>query len=410
MAVTGAPKAAAGEQKDATKQNLPEAIDVPADIRRERKDEGAVQRQLTLLVLLGEEVAEDTPSTLTAPESVSKVVFPRFMNYLRERYSGRVQVIAGASLESFLHQGAALQNAEALFVLGVELPYIRELLRHVGPQIRWIHSFGAGVTSLTAALRETPWPGCPTKTWASQAHVLVTNGRTVFSRPLAEYVFAAVLHFYKQIPRLKSLQEKCAWVRFPLQQLRGKTMGFLGFGDVGRECALLAKAFGMKCTALRSSSHAASTDLSLLEHVWTQKSDDRYEFYRCADVVVCSLPGTPDTEKCVGAREFAAFKKTSIFISIGRGSVVDEEALLQAVQTKRIAGAALDVFQKEPLPADSPLWKEEGILISSHCCDWVDDHSAAAAIDVFDENLRRFLAGAQNSREMFTPVDVHRGY
>eukprot|EP00070_Physeter_catodon_P036451 XP_028343345.1 uncharacterized protein LOC112062782 [Physeter catodon] len=166
----------------------------------------------------------------------------------------------------------------------------------------------------------------------------------------------------------------------------------------------------MECTALRSSRPASRDDRIILDHMWTQNCSDRLEFYRSADVIVCSLPATPETENSVGAAEFAAMKKSSIFISIGRGSVVDERALLQAVQTQRIAGAALDVFQEEPLPADSPLWKEERILISSHCCDCVEDHSAARTIDVFDENLRRFLAGARKNSDMFTPVDVHRGY
>ncbi|KEP62759.1 UNVERIFIED_CONTAM: erythronate-4-phosphate dehydrogenase domain-containing protein [Hammondia hammondi] len=363
---------------------------------------------LTLVVLLAAEVPLDTPTTLEAPESISRVILPRFLQFLKRKHPEKaIRVVPVWSEESLLSQKEALADATAVFVLDSDGSCLPALYAHA-KRLRWLHSLSAGVDCFSCFLNSTPSHKSVSQTLAEDPGFLVTNGKGVFSRPLAEYVAAAMLHFAKDICRLQKLKNERSWNPAPMHQLRGKTVGFLGFGDIARETAKLLQAFGMRCVAMKRSANSEGN--SLAEKVWTSADPDRLEFFKISDFVVCSLPGTPETRHAVGAIEFSAMKPSAVFISIGRGSVVDEHALLKALETKALAGAALDVFATEPLPETSPLWSAENLLISSHCCDWVKDHSAEEAFRVFEENFRRFLQGAQTQQDMYTPINKHLGY
>lgn len=279
------------------------------------------------------------------------------------------------------------------------------LLSHLLPMaknIKWIHSYLAGVDGLCNELRglyrQVPIP--PT--------LLVTNNKGVFSSSLKEYTIAAIMHFAKQINRLQLNKQNKKWERFIMGEIKGKTAGFIGYGDIAKDIANACNALGMRCVALRRDGRKKC---DLLEKVFGYSGGkEDLEVYRQSDFVVCTLPATAETKQCISYSQFNAMKKNAVFISIGRGSVVDEEALLHALHSGQIAGAALDVFNKEPLPVDSPLWSSPNLLLSSHNADFCDNFNAAATLRVFNANMIKYLRGASSNADMETPVDCNRGY
>lgn len=265
------------------------------------------------------------------------------------------------------------------------------------PKVRWVHSLAAGVDTLVPVLAALP----------RASEIPVTNAKGAFSRSLAEYSLAAMLHFNKQIPRLQKNREDKKWEKFIMNELHGQTVGFVGFGDIAKATARLCKAFGMRVLALRAS--RGLTDGGLAdETLYTGgEADQRLELFARADHVVCSLPGTPATRHFCGAAEFAAMKPTATFISIGRGVVVDEAALAAVLREERIAGAALDVFAVEPLPAESELWGAPRTLISSHNADFTKTY-IQDSWEVFLKRLREFLDPGFSG--FADTVDLNKGY
>ncbi|CEM24546.1 unnamed protein product [Vitrella brassicaformis CCMP3155] len=265
------------------------------------------------------------------------------------------------------------------------------------PKVRWVHSWFAGLEPLHPFIKQF---------LLNRPDIPVTNAKGAFSRSLAEYSMAAALHFEKQVPRIMANTKSRHWDKFIMHELHGKSMGFVGFGDIGKATAKIAKhAFGMRILALRRSKNKGADDLA--DEVFSPEiEEEKMEVFRRSDYVVCSLPGTPDTFNFCGAKEFAAMKPTAVFISIGRGTVVDEDALIDVLKRGAIRGAALDVFHVEPLPESSGLWGLDNVLITAHNADWTPDYSECA-LHVMEGNLDRFLAG---EKEMLTPIDKAAGY
>jgi len=281
-----------------------------------------------------------------------------------------VEYVAGNSAQDFAGKEAILAKAEciALVVFAGGKPGVIADIWPLCPQVRWVHSLAAGVDTLCPVLLPLPR--------ISDGQIFVTNARGAFSRSLAEYSMAAMLHFNKQIPRIQANRTKRKWDKFVMPELHGLTVGFVGFGDIAKTTARLCRAFGMRVVALRRKSGIDSADEGLVDEVFVSGEDKEKHarFYAQADYVVCSLPGTPQTAKFVDASAFAAMKDTAVFISIGRGIVVDENALADALQKGGIAGAALDVFATEPLPEGSALWSCDNILITAHNADFTSTY------------------------------------
>ena len=256
---------------------------------------------------------------------------------------------------------------------------------------RWIHSLSAGVEKLLfPELIESP--------------IIVTNARGVFKRPLAEFALLGILYFYKEVRRLIENQEAKRWDEFMVDQLPDRVMGIVGYGEIGKECALLAKAVGMKIYATRRNPERSAKD-PLVDRMFPSSALN--EMLSEIDVLVAAAPLTPETHHMLSDAQFAAMKPTSLVINVGRGPVVDEAALIRALQSKKIAGAALDVFEHEPLPESSPLWQMPNVLISPHCTDrtrnpdWLD-----STVLAFVDNFRRFI----NGQELANIVDKKAGY
>jgi phosphoglycerate dehydrogenase-like enzyme len=262
---------------------------------------------------------------------------------------------------------------------------------HRANAVRWVHSLSAGVEKLLIPeFVESPVP--------------LTNARGVFKRSLAEFVVLGMLYFYKHVRRLVESQRSHRWDDFMVDWLPGKIMGVVGYGEIGRECATLAKVLGVKIYATRRKPELSSAD-PILDRVFP--STQLHQMLKEVDVVVAAAPLTPETRHMLSGPEFGVMKPCALVMNVGRGPVIDEAALIEALQKKRVAGAALDVFEQEPLAADSALWDMENVLISPHCTDrtrepdWLD-----LSAQCFVENFGRFVRG----EPLANVVDKKAGY
>lgn len=257
------------------------------------------------------------------------------------------------------------------------------------PNLRWVHSLSAGVEALLfPAMVQHP--------------SVLTNGRGMFKRSLAEFVIAGCLFFAKDMPRLRASQAKGAWDPFYMQELHGRTLAIVGYGEIGRASAALAKAFGMRVLAYRRRPELSADD-PLVDRVYGhgQLGDMVAE----ADYLCAAAPNVPGATGLIGAAEFRRMKPGAVIINVGRGPTIVESELVSALRERRIRGAALDVFDTEPLPAGHPLYGLDNVLLSPHCADRVDGW-LEIAMSVFLENAGHFVAG----RPLVNVVDKQAGY
>jgi glyoxylate/hydroxypyruvate reductase A len=217
--------------------------------------------------------------------------------------------------------------------------------------------------------------------------VAVTSAVGIHATPLAEFSLLGLLAFTKNLPRLSDDKRAHRWRHYPVDELRGATLLVVGLGKVGAEVARVASALGMQVLAVNRSGKSDSPHLSEL-----RTADALMELLPRADAVVISLPLTEETRGMFGARAIARMKDGAILVNVGRGQVIDEQALVAALQSRKLAGAALDVFATEPLPDDSPLWELPNVLISPHTAalSWRENERIVA---LFADNLERHLRG-----------------
>jgi len=270
----------------------------------------------------------------------------------------------------------------------------------------------AGPTRIVAALQRAPGLRWIHARSAGLDHVLVpevvahparlTNGRGAFSPALAEFVVAALFYFAKDLRRLVAQQAAGAWEPFDTERLEGRTVGIVGYGDIGRAVAARLQPLGVSILALRRRPDISRGDPLVSENFPPERL---LELMARSDDVVVSLPLTPETHGFVGRDAISAMRRTAVLVNVGRGPTVDEEALVEALAQGRLRGAALDVFETEPLPAASPLWRLPNVLLSPHCADhvpgWVDE-----AMRVFLQQLERF----RRDEPLRDEVDKARGY
>jgi phosphoglycerate dehydrogenase-like enzyme len=257
--------------------------------------------------------------------------------------------------------------------------------------VRWVHSLFTGVEKvLFPALIDSDVP--------------LTNARGVFKRSLAEFAVLGILFHTKKLRRLIDNQRQRKWDDFTVTFANQRVMGVIGYGEIGRECALLAKGLGLKIHAVRRNS-LKSADDPIVDRIFG--SAELHQMLAGIDFLLCAAPLTPETHHMVSDAEFKVMKPTAIVINVGRGPVIDEAALVRALQSQRIAGASLDVFEHEPLPVDSPLWGMESVLISPHATDRTTDPDfMELSMRVFIENFKRY----QNHQPLNYVVNKKAGY
>ncbi len=301
--------------------------------------------------------------------------FPQLQLVIRDSYEG---------IE------ADLQDAEILFTIS-----LRPEQFVVARKLRWIHAPSAAVHQFM--FREL-----------LASEVILTNSTEVHGPVVAEHVIALMFALAKKIPQALAFQQKRIWGQEAIwsegahpRELADATLGLIGVGGIGRRVAQMASALGMRVIAVRE--HVEKGRPLGVEKVFATGAIN--EMLRQSDFVVMAAPVTKSTQKLMNAERLAIMKPEAYLINVGRGAQVDESELADALRNRRIAGAALDVFEHEPLPADSPLWSLDNLLITPHTAG-LTDKLWHRHYEHFSGNVQRFLGG----EPLRYVVDKQKGY
>ena len=311
------------------------------------------------------------------PERVKVIYEPDL--YPPTRYIGDHNGVAGFTLneEQQARWDANLKRADIFFDFpGGSLQ--GEMMLDAAPNLKWVQTTSAGVGQMIVRMG------------LQDSDLIVTTASGVHAGPLAEYVFMVLLNQVKDMNLIRQGREDRSWIRYCTDELDGKTMAIVGAGKIGRRVAGIARAFGMRTLATARTvtpGRAAELGVDAL-----YGPDQLHEMLGQADAVVLCVPHTPDTEDMIDASAIAAMKDGVMLVNIARGQVVDEDALLAALQSQKIGFAALDVFRSEPLPPDSPFWDLPNVLISPHSASTGYGENGRIT-DIFCHNLRCYLDG-----------------
>lgn len=278
-----------------------------------------------------------------------------------------------------------LTHIQAAYLWDYRSRMLRELWPRM-PELRWVHVAAAGVDAFL--FPEMLASG-----------VTLTNSRGAFDEPVAEFTLALILAVSKRLNLTMANQVERRWQHFETRLLAGRTVLIVGFGAIGHRIGRSLRALGMRVVGVRRSGepHPDADEIHTLSELPEQLGR--------ADYVVLVLPQTNETKQLIGERELRLMRPSAMLVNVGRGSVLDELALAEALAAGTIAGAALDVFEREPLAEDHPLWNAPNVLITPHMASDADDWRQRV-MDVFSENLRRYLA----NEPLLNVIDKQRGY
>ncbi|HET7303167.1 MAG TPA: D-2-hydroxyacid dehydrogenase [Segeticoccus sp.] len=270
-------------------------------------------------------------------------------------------------------------GGEVLFGVPGETPASLRDVVDRAPALRWVQGTAAGAGQQVRAADLT----------AEQLRrVTFTSSVGVHARQLAEFAVLGLLAFTKDVPQLLADARARQWDHYAVRELAGQRLLVVGLGHIGRQTAQLARALGMRVTGMRR--NPAPEDDELVDRM--RPTDELVDAVRESDAVVLALPDTEQTRELFGKAAVDALPKHGTLVNVGRGSTVDEEALVAALREHRLAGAALDVFATEPLPDDSPLWELDNVLLSPHTAA-LSLHENERIVDLFIDNLGRFRRG-----------------
>jgi D-2-hydroxyacid dehydrogenase (NADP+) len=244
-------------------------------------------------------------------------------------------------------------------------------------RLKWIQALTTGVDYLISLP-------------SLKKEVILTSSRGIHGPQMSEMAFLLLLALNRSFPQVVRNQDKAVWERWPTKLLYQKKIGILGIGVIGEEIAKKCKAFGMTVFGI----DIIKRKVDAVDYF--HGPEDLIKVIQEVDYFVIVAPRTPQTEKIVGAKALAAMKPTAFLINIGRGEVVDEEALIQTLNSGKIAGAALDTFYQEPLPKDHPFWKMKNVIVTPHVGGMSDIYVEQTLV-IFEENLRRFLKGERKN-------------
>jgi phosphoglycerate dehydrogenase-like enzyme len=294
---------------------------------------------------------------------------------------------------------ADLRDAEVVIAWSLNGEQVK-----AAPHLRWIHSTAAGIHQLLI-------PGI-----VNTGRITITNARSVHGPVVAEHVLGLMFALAKRLPTALRMQQRHEWGQEamtrqepPLRELRDATLGIVGVGSIGGQVAGIASAMGMRVIAVRANPMkgvdwvAANDPLRAQHRVYAPKDMNR--MLKESDFVVISAPVTSSTTKLIDAQALAAMKKDAYLINVARGALVNETALIEALRERKIGGVALDVFEHEPLPADSPLWDMDNVIITPHQAG-ISHKLWERQYKLFSENLRRYEMGAP----LLGVVDKRAGY
>jgi phosphoglycerate dehydrogenase-like enzyme len=335
----------------------------------------------TTQVMIASPLEAELAATIRAAEPRAEVLFePDLLPPARYPADHRGDPAFRRDAEAEARWRVLLDRAEVLF--GIPDDTAEGLAAAVTglPRLRWIHATSAGAGE---QVRKAALPAEALK------RVAITTSSGVHAVPLAEYAILGLLAVAKELPRFVEEQRAKAWpeVRRPLRELDGQTLFLVGLGDIGRETARLGKALGMRTVGFRRTQGPPP------EWVDDVHGPERLaELAGRADAMVVSLPLTDQTAGLIDRATIDHLPASCIFVNVGRGGVVDEPALIDALRERRIAGAVLDVFVTEPLPEDSPLWALPNVLVTPHAAA-LSARENERIVQLFVDNLRRYLDG-----------------
>ncbi len=304
---------------------------------------------------------------------------------LLDQLPPETNIAVGESLEAFANLAP---TADVIFHTTTDAALWPALLQTT-PHLKWAHSLWVGIDKLlTPEFKASPIP--------------LTNARGAYSKSLAEFCILGILFQAKNVRRLLRQEAAAHWEKFDSTEIHGQTIGIVGYGDIGQEVGKRAHGMGLKVHAMRRNPANSAHD-PILEKNYGP--DQLHEMLAVCDYVALALPQTPGTVSLMGAAEFKAMKRSAVVLNVGRGTAINEAALVEALQNGTIAGASLDVFENEPLPKESPLWAMENCFISPHTADnthtWLDDSTK-----IFLDNFARYTAG----EPLRNIVDKQAGY
>ena len=305
------------------------------------------------------------PNVLILTE-VQEAMRARYKAMLLERYPQLTINVVGH------HNDVGPYIADTDILLCFSPPMADHVVRDAR-KLKWIQALGTGVDNIV----DLPSLG---------KEVLVTNVRGIHGPPVSEAAIAYMLSLARDLPRATHAQGKSAWERWPANLLDGKTAGILGVGLIAEYLAPICKQFGMTVIGISSSLRSA-TGFDRMVH-----RDDLVKIAGELDYLVALTPLTAETRGIIGGKVFAAMKPSAYLVNVARGGVVDEPALIEALEAGEIAGAALDVFAQEPLPADNPLWKTKNLMIFSHLGGYSHGYEDRA-MPTIAGNMGKFLGG-----------------
>jgi phosphoglycerate dehydrogenase-like enzyme len=323
--------------------------------------------------------------TTTVPKTVV-VAFPwnaddEMLAPLRERFP-HLELVAAPYLGRFGHHlpdqedeltdevRAVWARAEATMSLDLPGP-----IAELAPNLQWVQAIGAGIDHLADA--DLP------------DAVTITNAAGVAASPIAEFAISRLLSVWKRLPEIDEEQARHEWKAKFGRTVEGLTLGVIGLGAIGTAVAQRARGFGMYLIGTRRS-YKEGQDHPAVDEL--RGTADLHDVLARCDAVVVSAPGTQETENLFDASAFAAMKPGALFCNVGRGSLVDEPALIAALESGHLGAAILDVTREEPLPADDPLWSAPNIFISPHCSA-AQDRYTETLLALFADNLERYTRG-----------------
>ncbi|GLB61064.1 D-2-hydroxyacid dehydrogenase [Cytobacillus sp. NCCP-133] len=293
------------------------------------------------------------------------------------------QLITGKSPENWLNQ------ANAAEVIAGWKKELKELVQEGNTNLRWLQSWSAGVDSFPLDKMEAQ-------------DIQITSANGVHANPISETIFALMLALTRKIHTYVRNQQSKTWHHSGMKlEIHNKTIGIIGVGAIGKETAKIAKAFGMRVLGVR---HSGKTE-DYVDEMYT--SSQLNDVLPQCDYVVVTLPLTKATKQLFGAEQFSLMTNSAFFINIGRGQIVVEKDLISALQNGQIAGAGLDVFEKEPLCGDSPLWELPNVIVTPHTAGSTEYYNQRVIDDIFIPNLKNYVNGETPAINL---VDYKKGY
>jgi len=253
-------------------------------------------------------------------------------------------------------------------------------LPDLAPNVKWLQATSSGVARFMSDRGYK----------ARMPNTIFTNAVGVHAQPLAEFCLMVMIMFNKGFLEVLEDQKKKHWERYAGIDLSNRTLAIIGLGQVGQEIARIGKQFGMKTIGVKRSIEGANLEKLHVDELYAP--DDLHKVLPKAEYLVLIAPHTDETAKMIAEKEFSLMPKGSVLINIGRGALVDEKALIKALETGHLAGAGLDVFEVEPLPKDSPFWDMPNVIVSPHSASTTNNENKLIT-DIFCNNLVRYLAG-----------------